>query len=496
MLNTQLGQQSQFLGRMITFYEGVSPDLDVELNILLEHLDGKSDFPAMNKSMSKLSGSLSQNAISMKQQNNSAMSTFKNALATLYGGEDIQQGLRTNVGRLLKSLPKANTSLYALQPLFKEAIALYQKALENAQSLNKTYLADSPLTKDKEVHHRIALEFRELLGQISSASANDNLQSFREIQVMLAQEITHQQLLESFLVVIKVLISDLLKDRKHTRKIVTGLHQSLTDINVQAERSIEVTETQHAQREGHDASLLESIIECGNKVEQETDIGLLKAQMSKYLLAMTNTIEQGAQSSRAQQLEMMSLLSDMQTQLHKLEKSTAVYKNRLVEQEQRNYRDELTNIPNRLAYNERINVEYARWVRQGQDLCLVILDIDHFKRVNDNFGHAAGDKTLQIVAKNIASFLRLTDFLFRWGGEEFVLILTQSDMTEIKSFLDRIRRQIEQIPFKHKGKTITITVSIGATSFTQGDTIESAFERADESLFQAKNSGRNKSVIS
>jgi diguanylate cyclase (GGDEF)-like protein len=103
---------------------------------------------------------------------------------------------------------------------------------------------------------------------------------------------------------------------------------------------------------------------------------------------------------------------------------------------------------------------------------------------------------LQIIAKNIASCLRTTDFIFRWGGEEFVLIFLESDIKEIKVLLERISQRIEKIPFKFKEHKITITVSIGATRFTSGDTVETVFERADKNLFQAKKSGRNNNVIS
>jgi diguanylate cyclase len=493
---TQLKNQSQFLSRLITFYQGVSPDLDVELKILRKHLDNKYDSTLIDQSMSILTGLILQNSKVIKQQNIKTMSMLKNAVATLHELENIPQDLKVESANLLKSLPVRNTSTYVSLPFFEQAINLYQRALENVQTLNKT--AESTTHLDISAmntsHYNVTLELRELLEQISSTDVNQ--QSFREIQVMLIQGINHQQLLESCLLVIKAFIKDLLKERRQTRKIVTGLHGSLTNINVQVGRSIEMTETQSIERSENHTSLQKDIIDCGNTIKKETDIVLLKQRTNEYLTIMAKTIDQCEQSSKTQQLEMMNLLSDMQAQLVKLEKDTAVYKNRLVEQKQRNYRDELTNIPNRLAYNERIDFEYARWKRYGNNLCLGVLDIDHFKRINDNYGHAAGDKTLQIIAKNIASCLRTTDFIFRWGGEEFVLIFLESDIKEIKVLLERISQRIEKIPFKFKEHKITITVSIGATRFTSGDTVETVFERADKNLFQAKKSGRNNNVIS
>jgi diguanylate cyclase (GGDEF)-like protein len=492
----QFKKQSQFLSRLITFYQGVSPDLDAELKILSKHFDGKFDSTLIDQSMSKLTGLLLQNSDVIKQQNTTTVDMLKNAIETLHDVDDIQQNLKIDTANLLKLLPKKNTSLYASLPFFEQAIMLYQRALENAQALNKTCTSTThiELSTIENLQYDITIELRELLEQISITDVNQ--QSFREIQVMLTQGINHQQLLESCLVVIKAFMKNLLKERRHTRKIVTGLHGALTSVNAQVARSIEMAETQHIEKSKNHTSLQKGMVDFENTIKNETDIAVLKQQTNEYLATVSKTMEQGEQLSKTQQLEMMNLLSDMQTELHKLEQDSGAYKKRLVEQKQRNYRDELTNTPNRLAYNERVELEYARWKRYGNGLCLVVLDIDHFKRVNDNYGHAAGDKTLQVIAKNIASCLRSTDFLFRWGGEEFVLLFPQSDIKEIKTLIESISQRIEQIPFKFKEHNITMTVSIGATRFMSGDTIESVFERADQNLFKAKNSGRNKNIIS
>ncbi|MFT7504395.1 MAG: diguanylate cyclase [Gammaproteobacteria bacterium] len=492
----QLGKQSQFLSQVIAFYQFVSPDLDNELKILHDHLNDKVEFTLLNQNMGEVSDLLLRNSNVIEQQNRSTLSMLEKAIETLYDLDDIEQGLKIDAANLLKSLPKKNTSLYISLPFFEQAIMLYQRTLESSQALNKisTQTKQADISTRDSLHYNITLELRQLLAQISIT--DDNRQSFTEIQLLLAQGINHKQLLESCLIVIKAFINDLLKERRHTQKTVTELHGSLTNINVQVGRSIEIAEIQDLEKNKNQEYLQQSIVDFENTVNEETDIASLKQRTNRYLANMSKTIENSGQASKSQQREMMDILGDMQAQLQRLEHYTSVYKNRLVKQEQRNYRDELTNIPNRLAYNERIKLEYARWKRYGKDLCMVVLDIDHFKRVNDNYGHAAGDKTLQVIAKSIADCLRATDFLFRWGGEEFVLLLPRSDINEITRLLQRISQRIKLTPFKYKEHNITITVSIGATSFKSGDTIESVFERADENLFQAKNSGRNKSVIS
>ena len=170
-------------------------------------------------------------------------------------------------------------------------------------------------------------------------------------------------------------------------------------------------------------------------------------------------------------------------------------KHRLIEQKFHNHHDALTKVPNRAAYNERMEIEYRRWKRHGSSLCLAVLDVDHFKNINDNYGHAAGDKTLQVIAQNINRCLRATDFLSRWGGEEFVILFPQIPEKDLTKPLETIRRQIERIPFKFKDVKVTITVSIGASYFKMDDKIETVFDRADKALYEAKSTGRNRCII-
>jgi diguanylate cyclase (GGDEF)-like protein len=100
-----------------------------------------------------------------------------------------------------------------------------------------------------------------------------------------------------------------------------------------------------------------------------------------------------------------------------------------------------------------------------------------------------------VIAQHIQKSLRATDFMARWGGEEFVVILPKSNADDLIQPLEKIRSKIEKLPFRFKNKNVTITVSIGATSFSADDTVESAFERADSALYEAKHMGRNRCVI-
>ena len=129
-------------------------------------------------------------------------------------------------------------------------------------------------------------------------------------------------------------------------------------------------------------------------------------------------------------------------------------------------------------------------------MTIAIVDIDHFKNINDTFGHIAGDKALKIVARALQKSIKDSNFIARFGGEEFVLLLSDANANEISTQLDLLRNTIKSIPFRFKGEQVTITISIGATQFKTGDNeATDAFERADKALYDAKSSGRDKVII-
>ena len=144
-----------------------------------------------------------------------------------------------------------------------------------------------------------------------------------------------------------------------------------------------------------------------------------------------------------------------------------------------------------MAYDDRIQQELARWNRYQTPFSYVIVDIDHFKRVNDEFGHNAGDKALKIIAQMLTNSVRQSDFVFRLGGEEFVLLLTNTDADKANDMVEKLRRAVSESSFHFKGKRVSMTMSAGITETRENDDVESIYERADAALYKAKHSGRD-----
>jgi diguanylate cyclase len=154
--------------------------------------------------------------------------------------------------------------------------------------------------------------------------------------------------------------------------------------------------------------------------------------------------------------------------------------------------DDLTGFYNRRHLMELIATEKSRSVRTGSVFSLVMLDLDKFKNINDTYGHQAGDNVLITFSTIVRSVLRKTDFCGRYGGEEFLIGLTDTDLHEAKVFAERIRMYVEDSLFPDISPGSMVTVSIGLAEHRTNEDIEKTISRADEALYRAKNNGRNR----
>lgn len=158
------------------------------------------------------------------------------------------------------------------------------------------------------------------------------------------------------------------------------------------------------------------------------------------------------------------------------------------------HRDPLTQISNRAAFDEALSREICSFKRHLTSFSLMVIDIDHFKQVNDKHGHIAGDNVLKSVAQTIRNTLRRSDEVFRYGGEEFVVLLSNTELGGAKFIAERIRQQIKKLTVKAH-ENINITASIGISSSNSPKDVNDTLYHADKALYQAKDEGRDRVVV-
>lgn len=153
--------------------------------------------------------------------------------------------------------------------------------------------------------------------------------------------------------------------------------------------------------------------------------------------------------------------------------------------------DSLTGLNNRSSLDRTLERELELAHRHDNDLSLLVVDVDHFKKINDDHGHSAGDAILKALASCMQDTMRASDMLFRFGGEEFALILSGTDLDGARQMGERLRAAVSNYPFVYQNKEIEITVSIGVASLGRRDSANRLFNKADAALYQAKKAGRN-----
>jgi diguanylate cyclase (GGDEF)-like protein len=158
------------------------------------------------------------------------------------------------------------------------------------------------------------------------------------------------------------------------------------------------------------------------------------------------------------------------------------------------FRDPLTGAGNRVALDKTLNREIELSKRHGQELSILMLDLDHFKLVNDEFGHSMGDKVLKEAALCMVNCIRQTDMCFRYGGEEFLIMLSNAESAGALRIAERIRQSIAALKFDSEKGPLQITASIGCATMSLDDSMETLVQRADKSLYQAKHLGRNRVI--
>ena len=194
-------------------------------------------------------------------------------------------------------------------------------------------------------------------------------------------------------------------------------------------------------------------------------------------------------------LAISSLSSRLSTMRTRLKTQKIALEQALAHIKEMAARDELTGLPNRRRMMTLLQEHATRHARGGPRFYVCIIDLDHFKNINDTYGHAAGDAVLRAFAAQAQVVLRTTDMIGRWGGEEFLLLLPESPPGEPTLAVARLRESLADMPASQSLPEVRVRFSAGFARYEEGEPIDQAIERADRALYAAKSAGRNRSVV-
>ncbi|MCW7540498.1 diguanylate cyclase [Aquabacterium sp. A7-Y] len=220
------------------------------------------------------------------------------------------------------------------------------------------------------------------------------------------------------------------------------------------------------------------VIEQADSLESLAGVVKDLVEETKSVQSRVGETQQRLQSEHAEATGLQERVRELEAELQRLSTEVST--------------DQLTEIANRRGLIQAFETEYARMQRSGRELSVGLLDIDNFKKLNDTLGHQTGDQALKFLAQNVKQALRPMDTVARYGGEEFVVLLPETTAEEACVVLTRLQRTLTANFFMHEQKQVFVTFSAGVTLYREGERLEETLDRADEALYEAKRTGKNR----
>ncbi|MEL7044424.1 MAG: diguanylate cyclase [Pseudomonadota bacterium] len=253
---------------------------------------------------------------------------------------------------------------------------------------------------------------------------------------------------------IRNIIQRISSDKQALEALVEEVSEELGDITGVLKSDLQGLQSGREQSERLHEVMGEGVSRIQQQIDTESDIDRLKEAVSQSLDGIKTAISDFTDGDAERLAEAEARNEELRDRVERMEKESAQLQQRLQQNREQLMRDTLTGVRSRLAYDESLAQEFSRFRRYKEAFCLAVLDIDHFKNVNDTYGHSAGDKALQLVAQQISERVRETDLLFRVGGEEFVLILPRTPLTAAQPIVEAVRGAVGSSGFHFEGKPV------------------------------------------
>ncbi len=473
----------QLIARLSLSCKGLDKELDNRLAKFRQQMQKGTDFEVLAPLIDDIMQLLKQ----QEQQQNANLTklhqSVQQAGTRLQKTKGLPDELRRSLRHLLSQELEDVQATHDFVPLLSKLIDIYHKVLQkkNSQGGDATRTEFAP---------ELAIELVNLSEQlVLSGELGDE---FTQIKTQITAKSSINDLLDSSLTIIRLVTTHLINERQSAQQFLVTLNDTLSVLHKSLLESLEKNTQFDVEIDALNKTITGKIDQLGEETQAATSIDALKSLISQKLTSLTQDISKKEKIELAQREYLSAQYQTMQSRVDKLEGEVTHYREQLAEQSFKSMQDSLTKLPNRTAFDERFNLEFNNFKRNQNPICLVVLDVDHFKRINDTYGHSAGDKTLQVLASALKKHIRVTDFIARFGGEEFILLMPNADISQVAAPLEKIRRAIKAIPFMFKNTKVQITISMGVAQFKQDDDKQALFDRADEALYKAKREGRDR----
>lgn len=502
------------LGRLALAAQGLDPALDSQLKSLRTVLRGKNEQHEIEHILEKMEKAIARMESSKTKDN--ALSTGE-ILSDLLTSLKLPKNFKPEAKTLSKQLKSTDNN--DIDGIVPELLSLLDKCLTSSSSkksssgfgfnlfgrgkttsedeLNIEEDEDNTLAIDDVSEHDMPthLVLMQLLERLSLPT--DLSKKATKIRHKIETGIEESQIphiINDIAEIISSLGSQAVTEKQEYEEFLKTLTSRLAELDQHIRQTSDEDSKAFKERHVISQAVEEQVSGLRNHVEEASDLEQLKSSVTGKLDVLNQHFEKYKKSDHDRFNQSQRQIKALNQRLHEMEQESTELRKSAEESRELALKDALTGIWNRQALNEDLQKEFTRWQRYQKPLSLVVWDIDFFKRVNDEYGHAAGDKVLKTIARIFMQATRDADFIARFGGEEFVGVFPETRLEDALSLANKIREKVETSKFHYENKPVPITASAGLATFRPNDTIEDVFNRADAALYRAKETGRNRCI--
>ncbi|MDH5591301.1 MAG: GGDEF domain-containing protein [Gammaproteobacteria bacterium] len=494
------------IGRLALAAQGMDASLDKQLSSLRKALRSKKDQHEIQDILE-----LMEKAISRMEQGKSKdeNATTGEVLADLLNSLKLPKPFKNQAKTLSQQLKSASREEVA--PLIPELLSLLENSLSQTATKSsrgfgfslfgrgkssdkdeeKSQKQDDTDTSANEIPaHHVLMQLLERL-----SLPDDLSKKATKIRLLIETGIDAQQLpqiINDIAEIVSTLGSQVVAEKQDYEEFLKSLSSKLQELDQHIRETSEYDIKAFEERTAIGNEVENEVRDIRNQVEKAEDLDQLKSTVSEHMDSLNQHFERYQKSDHdrfeqsQKQIQALNIrIKSMEQESNKLREAAQLERDKAL-------KDALTGIWNRQALNEALEKEFTRWKRYKHPLSIIVWDVDFFKRVNDSYGHAAGDKVLKTIAGIFQNATRDVDFIARFGGEEFVGILPETDLKDSLNLANKVREKIEKFKFRYEDTPVEITASAGLATFEENDTIDDVFKRADKALYKAKERGRNR----
>lgn len=482
-----------FINKLSLTSKGIDSVLDNKLAKLRQTFAKSGPISEVEKQIKEITLILNNYSLENEKNIGDVHNKLKDAGISLQKHNGLPSELRRTLRTLLLETELHKDAVIQYIPYLTRLLGFYNTVLTKPSStevLNTTpSISVNTDVSTSLVNDELIQRFTKILNTLNLSKIHS--EKISQIKLSLDKDITNDILLDSFLNAFDVIIEDLQEEKNTAKAFLYTLSETLSKVQTAVKKTLNLNSLAGKKHDKINEQLQEQVKEMSTCVEQATSLSNVKNDINTQLELIVNSLDKKSHLEQEQQKILTSQLNEMKQKVTQLEEESVQFEKRIKEQQIKSLQDALTKLGNRAAFDEHFSKEIVRFHHKNFDLAIAVLDLDDFKRINDTYGHTAGDKTLQVIANTLKKNLSKVAFIGRYGGEEFVLVFSEINKTDVLKKLTDLKQKIARLPFKFKDNNVSITTSIGVSHVNKEDNVHLAFERADQALYEAKNQGKN-----